>query len=214
VIDLYTWSTPNGKKIAIMLEETGLEYRFIPVDLQAKQQFSDQFISISPNHKIPAIVDHHPQDSEQPVTLFESGAILHYLAEKTGQFMGAPGNQHDVMSWLFFQTSYLGPNLGNLHQFMSDTENQCDAAIQRFLAESHRALGVIEARLNAVSYLGGAEYSVADMAAFPWVVVALPVLETLDQAGSTGSCRQTQQWLENIQNRSAVVRGMRFPPEQ
>jgi GST-like protein len=164
MIDLYTWTTPNGRKVSIALEELGLAYRAIPVDITAGRQFEPRFLEISPNNKIPAIVDHDTGES-----LMESGAILIYLAEKCGRLLPSGGSgRWQVLQWLMLQMGSVGPMFGQTHHFVHYRPGSSDYAEQRFVAETHRIYGVLERRLATREYLAG-EHSIADIATWPWV---------------------------------------------
>jgi GSH-dependent disulfide-bond oxidoreductase len=165
MIDLYTWSTPNGRKASIMLEECGLPYRVHPIDIGKDQQFAPEFLQISPNNKIPAIVD---RDSGQSV--FESGAILIYLAEKTGMFLPiAPRARIATLEWLMFQMGGIGPMLGQAHHFLKFNPGKAPYAEERYGAEARRLYGVLDRRLGVVPYLAGADLTIADFATWPWL---------------------------------------------
>jgi len=168
MIDLYTWPTVNGLKVTIMLEETDLPYNVIPVDLYKGDQFSSAFLRISPNNKIPAIVDHEGPDG-LPYSLFESGAILIYLAEKTGRFLPSGGRQkYEVVQWLMFQISSIGPMQGQATHFRRYAPQKIDYAINRYVNEITKLYGVMNRRLEESAFLAG-EYSVADIACIPWI---------------------------------------------
>lgn len=169
MIDLYTWPTPNGHKIHIMLEETGLDYRVIPVDINKGDQFEPAFLEISPNNKMPAIVDPHGPGGE-PFSLFESGAILIYLAEKTGQFMPTePRARHTALQWLMFQMGSIGPMLGQAHHFRVYAKEKIPYAIERYTNEATRLYHVLDRRLEMSEWVGGPDYTIADMAIWPWL---------------------------------------------
>jgi len=168
-IDLYYWPTPNGKKVTIFLEEVGLPYNLMPVDITAGEQFDEEFLRISPNNKMPAIVDSEGPNGE-PISVFESGAILLYLAEKTGRFMpSSPRQRYEVLQWLMFQVSSVGPMLGQAHHFRGYAPEEIPYAIERYTNEAARLYGVMDRRLSEVEYFAGDEYSIADMAIYPWV---------------------------------------------
>ncbi|HQR53658.1 MAG TPA: glutathione S-transferase N-terminal domain-containing protein [Burkholderiales bacterium] len=170
MIDLYYWTTPNGHKITMFLEEAGLPYTVKPVNISAGEQFATAFLAMSPNNKIPAIVDHAPPDGGGPLSVFESGAILHYLAEKTGRFLPPDlRGRTEVMEWLFWQMGGLGPMLGQNHHFVQYAPEPLPYAIERYLKESERLYGVLEERLAGREFIAG-EYSIADMACYPWIV--------------------------------------------
>ncbi len=169
MIDLYTWPTPNGHKIHIMLEETGLAYNVIPVDSGAGDQFDPEFLKISPNNKMPAMVDPEGPGGE-PIALFESGAMLIYLAEKTGQFLPSePHARYATLQWLMFQMGHIGPMLGQVHHFRNYAPEKLDYAVQRYENEANRLYGVLDTRLGEAPYVVGEAYTIADMAIFPWL---------------------------------------------
>jgi GST-like protein len=165
VIDLYTWTTPNGRKISIMLEELGLPYNAIAVDINKGEQFTPEFLKISPNNKIPAIVDH-----DTGVAMMESGAILLYLAEKTGRLMPPTGPaKWTVVQWLIMQMGSVGPMLGQTHHFHHFHKGKSDYAERRYLDETARIYAVLDRRLGEAAYLGGDDYTIADIATWPWI---------------------------------------------
>jgi GST-like protein len=208
MIDLYTWTTPNGRKISIMLEETGLPYKVIPVDLGKEEQHSARFTALNPNQKIPAIVD-HDLDGE-PLAIFESGAILVHLAEKTGGFLPRDvRGRAAVMQWLMFQMSHVGPIIGQTGHFVNQAPEKIPYAIQRFIDESLRIIGVLNAGLAEREYLAG-EYSIADIATYPWVVAAWGPFQSMmpEKVGELGDVRR---WLDAVGARAAVQRGMKIP---
>lgn len=170
MIDLYYWPTPNGHKISIFLEEAGLPYRLHGVNIGQGEQFAPDFLRISPNNRIPAIVDPAPADGGEPVSVFESGAILVYLAEKTGRFLPTELRaRNEVMQWLFWQVGGLGPMAGQNHHFGSFAPEKIPYAIERYVRETARLYGVLDRRLADRPFVAG-EYSIADMACYPWVV--------------------------------------------
>lgn len=172
MIDLYYWPTPNGDKITVMLEETGLDYRIKPVNIGSGDQFQPEFLAIAPNNKMPAIVDHAPADGGPPLSVFESGAILQYLAEKTGRFGGHDlRSRTEVSQWLMWQMAGLGPMSGQMGHFAVYAPQIVPYAIERYDSEVRRLHRVLDKRLSQVSYLAGEEYSIADMAAWPWIDV-------------------------------------------
>ena len=169
MIDLYTWPTPNGHKIHIMLEECKLPYRVLPINIGTGDQFQPDFLKISPNNKIPALVDSEGPDG-QAISLFESGAILVYLAAKTGKFMPKSDRaKYDVLQWLMFQMGGLGPMLGQAHHFRIYAPEKIDYAVTRYTNEAKRLYGVLDKRLQSSPWVGGKSYSIADMAIFPWL---------------------------------------------
>ncbi len=209
MITLYTWTTPNGRKISILLEELGLPYEVHSVDIGHDQQFKPAFLAISPNNKIPAIVDHDADGGPLPV--FESGAILTYLAEKSGQFLPAAGpERYKTLEWLNWQIGGLGPMLAQLGFFAVRSKEKAPLAIRRFTEEADRLLGVMDRRLAASAYLAGADYSIADIACYPWTVAATTVLAKA-LAGRLDSKPAVHRWLETVGNRPAVARGMAVP---
>lgn len=209
MINLYTWATPNGRKISIMLEELGLDYTVSPVDLGKLEQSSEAFSAISPNQKIPAIVDNVPDQA--PVVVFESGAILTYLAEKTGQLLAPQGQaRYQALEWLHWQTSALGPILGQLGFFAIKSQEKSPLAIQRFSEEAERLLAVMEKHLSSHAYLAGEAYSIADIACYPWVLAASEYFSGVLTEGVKAKPALLR-WLTTIQARPAVARGMLVP---
>jgi GST-like protein len=204
MIDLYTWCTPNGFKVSIALEELGLPYRAIPVDITAGEQFRPGFIEISPNNKIPAIVDRDAPDGA-PIALFESGAILLYLAEKTGGLLPSDtAGRFRVIQWLMFQMGGLGPMLGQAGHFRRYAPEKIPYAIERYTRESGRLLGVMDTRLRQVEFLAG-DYSIADIACFPWVRAAVLRHDGIADYPNLG------RWYHTIDARPAVARGLQVP---
>ncbi len=170
MIDLYFWTTPNGYKPLLFLEETGLPYTIVPVDISKGEQFDPEFLRVSPNNRIPAIVDHAPAAGGAPIPVFESGAILLYLAEKTGRFLPSDvAGRTEALQWLFWQMGGLGPMLGqNLH-FAAYAPQKIPYAIDRYTKETHRLYGVMDKRLADRAFVAGDAYTIADMASFPWI---------------------------------------------
>lgn len=209
MISFYTWATPNGRKVAILLEELGLAYKTVAVNLGRSEQFAPGFLAISPNNKIPAIVDHDDDGGALPV--FESGAILTYLAERHGRFLPASGAaRYKTLEWLHWQVGGLGPMLGQLGYFEKFAGEKSAAASARFLAEADRLLAVMDKRLAASAYLAGDEYSIADIAAYPWVVTAATFLgDVLAERLATKPALLA--WMDKISKRPAVRRGMVVP---
>ena len=209
MIDLYTDTTPNGYKISIFLEEAKVPYASHYVDISAGDQFKPEFLAISPNNKIPAIVDRKGPGGK-PYPLFESGAILLYLAEKTGKFLPkTERGRHDVVQWLMFQMSGIGPMLGQANHFANQAPEKIPYAIQRYFDESLRLIQVIDHRLSEHDYLAG-EYSIADMATYPWVIAAWPVFKSLPPERA-GAMEHVGRWLERVGERPAVQKGMKVP---
>ena len=204
MIDLYTWTTPNGRKVSIMLEETGLAYRVKPVDIGKGEQFAPEFLAISPNNRIPAIVDHDgPQG--RPMPLFESGAILLYLAFKTGKFLPVDVTQQfKVIQWLMFQMGGVGPMFGQVHHFLRAAPEPVPYAIARYTNEARRLYKVLDQQLQGQQFIAGA-YSVADIATYPWI--ARHAWHTVD----LGEFPAVKQWFERVGARPAVQRGMAVP---
>ena len=204
MIELHTWSTPNGRKASIMLEECGLPYRVFPVNIGKGEQFRPEFLAISPNNRIPAIVDPDGPDGK-PLSLFESGAILIYLAEKTGKFMPrAPRTRYIALQWLMFQMGGVGPMFGQAHHFIRNAKEQVPYAIKRYSDETRRLYGVMETRLNEATFLAD-EYSIADIATFPWV--ARYEWHKVD----LNDFPAVKRWFDKIAARPAVARGMTVP---
>lgn len=204
VIDLYTWTTPNGRKVSIMLEECGLDYTVHPINIGAGEQSTADYLNINPNGKIPALVD---QDAPNgPITIFESGAILIYLAEKTGKFLPKtePGRSR-VMEWLMFQMSAIGPIFGQTFYFEAVAKEKIPHAIGRFRAEGLRLLKVLDENLAREEFLAGA-VSIADFATYPWVSAATRVY-----GGDAAEFAAINRWVEIMGERPAVQRGMTIP---
>lgn len=204
MITLYTWGTPNGRKVSIMLEECGLPYRAQPIDIMKGAQFTPEFVAINPNSKIPAIVDEQGP-GEKPFTLFESGAILLYLAEKTGKFLPADvRGKYEAIQWLMFQMGGIGPIFGQTHHFLRFAPEPVPYAIKRYSDETARLYSVLERRLGEATYLAG-EYSVADIATFPWV--SRHEFHKIDLADYPN----VRRWHDVIAARPAVQRGLAVP---
>ena len=202
MIEVYSWATPNGHKVHIMLEECGLPYRAIPVDIGAGAQFEPDFLRISPNNKIPAIVDPQGPDG-QPISLFESGAILLYLAGKTGSFLGADTrSKYEVLQWLMFQMGGVGPMLGQAHHFRIYAPEKIPYAVDRYTNEAKRLYAVMNKRLAKSKYLGGAAYSIADIAVFPWL------RSWKNQGIDWNDHPHLKGWFDEIAARPAVQRGV------
>jgi GST-like protein len=209
MITLYTWTTPNGRKPSILLEELGMPYEVRAVNIGKEEQFAPAFLAVSPNNKIPAIVDDEAPGG--PLAIFESGAILTYLAEKSGRFLAPSGPaRFKTLEWLYWQVGGLGPMLGQLGFFAVRSEAKAPLAIERFTTESDRLLGVMEKRLAESPYLGGAEYSIADIAAYPWTLAATTFLGG-PLAKSLATKPKLHAWLETVGARPAVKRGMDIP---
>ena len=202
MIDLYSWATPNGHKVHIMLEECGLAYKVHPIDIGVGDQFKPEFLKISPNNKMPAMVD---QDGPggKPMSMFESGAILLYLASKTGKFLPADiRDRWSTLQWLMFQMGGVGPMLGQAHHFRNYAQVKIPYAIDRYVNEANRIYGVIDRRLAQSPYIACDEYTIADMAIWPWL--RLPDKQGVDKADFPHFCR----WFDKIAARPAVQRGV------
>ena len=198
MIDLYYWTTPNGHKITVFLEEAAMPYRLLPVNIGQGEQFKPEFLEISPNNRIPAIVDHDPQGGGAPVSVFESGAILLYLAEKSGQFIPADlRGRVEVLQWLFWQMGGLGPMAGQNHHFAIYAPEKIPYAIERYVKETSRLYAVLDKRLADREFVAGA-YSIADMAAYPWVVPWERQGQKLDDFPNL------KRWFDTIAARPAV----------
>ncbi len=209
MIELYTWGTPNGRKVSIMLEELGLPYVVHPVNIGREEQFDPKFLAISANNKIPAIVDAGGPGG--PLSLFESGAILTYLAEKTGRFLAPSGTtRYKALEWLYWQVGGLGPMLGQLGFFAVRSTEKAPLAIERFTEEAERLLGVLELRLSAAAYLAGDDYSIADIASYPWALATTTYLAPA-LGGVAMEKPEFQRWLKSVGERPAVQRGMEIP---
>jgi GST-like protein len=200
MIDLYYWTTPNGHKITMFLEETGLPYRILPVNIGSGAQFDPAFLAIAPNNRIPAIVDHEPKGGGAPLSVFESGAILLYLAEKTGRLLPADvRGRVQVTQWLFWQMAGLGPMAGQNHHFSRYAPEKIPYAIERYVKETNRLYGVLNKRLAQRSFLA-AEYSIADIACYPWIVPYEAQGQKLEDFP------QLQRWFNAIHDRPATLR--------
>jgi len=203
-IELYTWGTPNGRKISILLEELALPYSVHPIDITKDEQFDPAFLAISPNNKIPAVVDPEGPDG-QPISLFESGAILIYFAEKTGKLLSAdPRARLETLQWLMWQMGSWGPMLGQAHHFRRFAPEQIPYAIDRYTNETRRLYGVLDKRLSEVAYMAG-DYSIADIATFPWA--ARHEWQGIELADFPNLKR----WYDAVAARPAVARGMVVP---
>ncbi|WP_426611450.1 glutathione S-transferase N-terminal domain-containing protein [Bradyrhizobium sp. McL0616] len=207
MIDLHYWSTPNGHKVTMFLEETGLKYKVIPVNIGKGEQFTPEFLAVAPNNRIPAIVDDEPKGGTKPLSLFESGAILLYLAEKTGQFLPTDFYAHyDVIQWTFWQMGGLGPMAGQNHHFRNYAQEKIPYAIDRYVNETNRLYGVLNKRLADREFVAGA-YSIADMASYPWVV------GHANQGQNIDDFPHLKRWLEAIRARPATERAYALAKE-
>ena len=201
MIDLYYWTTPNGHKISLFLEEAGLPYEVHPINIGQGDQFKPDFLKIAPNNRIPAIVDHHPTDGGAPISLFESGAILLYLAEKTGQFIPQDlRGRQETLQWLFWQMGGLGPMAGQNHHFSQFAPEKIPYAIKRYVDETARLYGVLDRRLADRAFVAGEAYSIADMAIYPWIVSHKWQSQRLEDFP------HLHRWFNSIKERPATIR--------
>ena len=208
MIDLHYWTTPNGHKVTIFLEETGLPYRIIPVNISSGEQFKPEFLKIAPNNRIPAIVDHEPADGGEPVSVFESGAILIYLGEKTGRFLPTDLRARaDVLQWLMWQMGGLGPMAGQNHHFVQYAPERIPYAMERYVKETNRLYGVLDRRLADRSFVAGEAYSIADMAIYPWTV------SYEAQGQKMEAFPNLMRWYENVGARPAVRKALEVGEE-
>jgi GST-like protein len=223
MIDVYYWPTPNGKKVTILLEETGLAYNLIPLDIGRGDQFSPAYLQLNPNHRLPAIVDHEPiGGGDGPINVFESGAILFYLAEKAGQFWPQePHQKYEVVQWVVWQVANQGPKLGEAGHFLRLGDKQGDQsyAVRRFTDEANRLYGVLNNRLYDRPYLAGEDYTIADIANYPWATA------WQGQGQDIEEFKYVKRWLAAVGERPAVQRGLaagreltvdqaKLPPEE
>jgi len=200
MIDLYYWTTPNGHKITIFLEETGLPYNIMPVNIGKGEQFKAEFLAVSPNNRIPALIDRAPAGGGKPITVFESGAMLLYLAEKTGQFLSRdPRARIDAIQWLFWQMGNLGPMAGQNNHFSNYAQEKIPYAMDRYRNEVNRLYGVLNKRLADRAFVAG-DYSIADMAIYPWIV------PHERQGQNIGDFPHLKRWFETVRARPAVER--------
>ena len=207
MIELHYWTTPNGHKITMFLEETGLPYRIVPVRIGAGDQFKPEFLAISPNNRIPAIIDHEPPGGGAPISVFESGAILLYLAEKTARFMPSDlRGRTDVLQWLFWQMGGLGPMAGQNHHFGTYAPEKLPYAIERYVNETNRLYGVLNKRLADRPFVAG-DYSIADMASYPWIVPYERQRQNLDDFP------HLKRWFNEIRERPATQRAYELAKE-
>jgi GST-like protein len=200
MIELYYWPTPNGHKITIFLEEAGIDYEIHPINIGKGQQFTVAFLALSPNNRMPAIIDRAPADGGEPIGLFESGAILLYLAEKTGKFIPSTlRGRKAVLEWLFWQMAGLGPMAGQNHHFAAYAPERIPYAIERYTKETNRLYGVLDKQLSTHPFIAG-DYSIADMASYPWIV------PHERQGQNLSDFPHLKRWFESMQARPAVVR--------
>ena len=216
MIDVHYWPTPNGWKVTIMLEECGLDYRIVPVDIGGGAQFKPEFLRISPNNRMPAIVDHAPMGGGEPLALFESGAILEYLADKSGMFLPRTGpSRYRVLQWVHWQMANLGPMMGNANHFknygknIADDPKQLEYGTKRFVGEVDRLCGVMDAQLSANAYLAGADYSIADIITWPWAML----LGRLIDENVWDGFPNLKRWVDTVGARPAVDRGWQVQRE-
>lgn len=210
MIDLYYWPTPNGWKVSIMLEECAIAYNTIAVDIGGGDQFKPEFLRICPNNRMPAIIDHAPLGGGKPLALFESGAIVEYLADKSGLLLAKPSaERYHVLQWVYWQMANLGPMMGNANHFKNYAKNLTDDASQleygtkRFVGEVDRLCGVMDAQLGANRYLAGDEYSIADIMSWPWACL----LERLIDPSVNTSFPNLKRWVDEVGARPAVQKG-------
>lgn len=200
MIELHYWTTPNGHKITMFLEETGLDYRIVPVNIGKGDQFKPEFLAIAPNNRIPAIVDHEPAAGTRPLSIFESGAILLYLADKTGQLLSRDLYvRNDTLQWLFWQMGGLGPMAGQNHHFSNYAPEKIPYAIERYVKETNRLYGVLNKRLADREFIAG-DYSIADIACYPWIV------PYKNQSQNIDDFPHLKRWLLAIEQRPATQR--------
>ena len=210
MIDVYYWPTPNGWKVTIMLEECGLDYQVHAVDIGSGDQFKADFLRISPNNRMPAIIDHAPLGGGKPLALFESGAIVEYLADKTGKFLPqAPAARYGVLQWAYWQMANLGPMMGNANHFKNYAKSLVEDPAQlvygtkRFVGEVDRLCGVMDAQLSVNQYLAGADYTIADMLSWPWAML----LEKLVDDAVWEKYSHLKRWVDEVGERPAVQKG-------
>ena len=199
--DLYYWTTPNGHKLTMFFEETGIEYNVIPINIGKGDQFTPEFLSISPNNRMPALIDHEPGDGIDQISLFESGAILLYLADKHRVFIPRDDSgRANVLQWLFWQMANLGPMAGQNHHFVTYLDEEVPYAIKRYVNEVSRLYAVLDNQLEDNEFICGADYSIADMASYPWVVPHKRQLQKLEEF------ENLTRWFNQIRERPATVR--------
>lgn len=216
MIDVHYWPTPNGWKVTIMLEECGLPYKIIPVDIGGGDQFTAEFLRLSPNNRMPAIVDHDPLGGGEPIAIFESGAILEYLAEKTGKFMPTqPAAKYEVLQWVHWQMANLGPMMGNANHFKNYGKNiasdpaQLEYGTKRFVGEVDRLSGVMDAQLSVNKFLAGDEYSIADIITWPWAFL----IGRLISEESWQTYPHLKRWVDEVASRPAIQTGRKVGEE-
>jgi GSH-dependent disulfide-bond oxidoreductase len=205
MLDVHCWPTPNGKKVTILLEELGLPHKIVPVDIGKGDQFSNAFLKMNPNHRMPVLVDHDPKDGGEPISVFESGAIMLYLAEKAGRFWPQDlRRKYEVTQWVIWQMANQGPKLGECGHFrrLGDKQGDQSYAVRRFTDEANRLYGVLNNRLYDRRYLAGDDYTIADMIAYPWTV------NWKAQGQDIAEFSYFRRWFEEIGARPAVQRGL------
>jgi GST-like protein len=210
MINLYYWPTPNGKKVTILLEELGIDYRIIPLDIGRGDQFSAEFLKLNPNHRMPAMVDDEPLGGGKPIGIFESGAILCYVAEKAGRFWPQePHQKYEIAQWVFWQMANQGPKLGECGHFrrLGDTQGDQSYAVRRFTDEANRLYGVLNNRLYDRRYLAGDDYSIADIACYPWTIGWKAQGQDIEEF------KYFKRWFEEVGSRPAVQRGLKVGAE-
>lgn len=201
MIDLYFWPTPNGLKIPLILEELGLEYKINRINIGKGEQFAPEYLKISPNNKIPALVDHKPAGGGESVAVFESGAILIYLAEKAGKFLPkTPAERAHTLQWLFWQVGGLGPMAGQANHFLHYAPEKVEYGIDRYTKETGRLYGVLDKELSKHAFVAGDEYTIADMAIYPWALIAEK------QNVNFNDFPHVKKWLETVKQRPATIR--------
>lgn len=208
MIDFYYWTTPNGHKITLFLEEAALEYQIHPINIGKGDQFTPEFLKIAPNNRIPAIVDNNPIDGDEAIAIFESGAILEYLADKTGKFLAKSGpKRYEALQWLYWQMGGFGPMLGQNHHFNQFADEKIPYAIQRYANESRRLYGVLNKQLEGKKFIIGDDYTIADMACYPWALYAERQNVNLDDYP------HIQAWIKRIQERPATQAAYAIIPQ-
>ena len=201
MIDLHFWTTPNGYKPLLFLEEAGVPHSLKPVNISIGEQFEPAFLKIAPNNRIPAIVDHAPHEGDAPISVFESGAILQYLAEKTGQFLPADlAGRTETLQWLYWQMGGLGPMAGQNHHFNVYAPEKIPYAIDRYVKETSRLYGVLDQRLSDRAFIAGDDYTIADMASYPWIV------PHRNQGQDLADFPNLQRWFHDVAARPATIR--------
>lgn len=216
MIDLFYWPTPNGWKVSIMLEECEMAYNMIPLDIGGGDQFTAEFLKVSPNNRMPAIVDHEPLGGGEPLAIFESGAILEYLADKSGKFLPTdPKGRYEVLQWVHWQMANLGPMMGNANHFKNYGKNiaydpkQLEYGTKRFVGEVDRLSGVMDAQLSVNEYLAGADYSIADMITWPWAFL----IGRLIDEGMWETYPHLKRWVDQVAERPKVQVGRKVGSE-